>query len=133
MAGDKYYNAERARQAQFKKSEEALKKNYKQSTDDDTIFEYLNKLRPEDSTREYNEVEHYKKGGMTKSQKKIQKAYLGRAIRQPTETDNEFKIRHEYHTPFSDDYFKGQQKAKGGIAKGCGKVMGDRRKVTKMY
>ena len=82
MAGDKYYNAERARQAQFKKSEEALKKNYKQSTDDDTIFEYLNKLRPEDSTREYNEVEHYKGGG---------------------------------------------------IAKGCGKVMGDRRKVTKMY
>jgi hypothetical protein len=82
MAGNKYYNAERARQAQFKKSEEALKKNYKQSTDDDTIFEYLNKLHPEDSTREYNEVEHYKGGG---------------------------------------------------IAKGCGKVMGDRRKVTKMY
>jgi hypothetical protein len=82
MAGDKYYNAERARQAQFKKSEEAVKKNYKQATDNDTIFEYLNKLRPEDSTREYNEVEHYKGGG---------------------------------------------------IARGCGKVMGDRRKVTKMY
>jgi hypothetical protein len=46
-----------------------------------------------------------KKGGMTKSQKKIQKAYLGKAIRQPTETDNEFKIRHENHTPFSDKYY----------------------------
>jgi len=57
------------------------------------------------------------------------KAYTGKAIRQPTETSNEFKIRHEYHTPF-----KGPQKAKrGGIAKGCGKVMNDRRKKTKMY
>ncbi len=41
--------------------------------------------------------------------KKIQKAYLGRAVRQPTETDTEFEIRHEYHTPF-----KGPQKAKYG-------------------
>jgi DNA polymerase III delta prime subunit len=82
MAGDKYYKAERARQAQFKKSEEAMNKKYKQVTDDETVFEYLNKLRPEDSTREYNEVEHYKGGG---------------------------------------------------IAKGCGKVMKDRKKVTKMY
>jgi hypothetical protein len=82
MAGDKYYNAERARQAQFKKSEEAMDKNYRKVTDDATIFEYLNKLRPEDSTREYNQVEHYKGGG---------------------------------------------------IAKGCGKVMKDRKKVTKMY
>ena len=36
---------------------------------------------------------------------KIKKAYLGKAIRQPTETDNEFKIRHENHTPFSDKYY----------------------------
>jgi hypothetical protein len=32
----------------------------------------------------------------------VQKAYLGKAVRQPTETDNEFKIRHEMHTPFMD-------------------------------
>ena len=32
----------------------------------------------------------------------VQKAYLGKAIRQPTETDNEFKIRHEMHAPFMD-------------------------------
>lgn len=45
------------------------------------------------------------KGGMTKSKKKIIKAYTGRAVRQPTETDTEFKIRHENHTPFSDKYY----------------------------
>jgi hypothetical protein len=28
---------------------------------------------------------------------------------------------------------KREKKAKGGIAKGCGKVMNDRRKVTKKY
>ena len=30
------------------------------------------------------------------------KAYTGRAVRQPTETDTEFAIRHEYHTPFGE-------------------------------
>jgi hypothetical protein len=76
MAGDKYYKAERAKQAQFKKSEEAMNKKYKQVTDDETVFEYLNKIRPEDSTREYNEVEHYKKGGKIK----IKKAFMGLAV-----------------------------------------------------
>jgi hypothetical protein len=47
--------------------------------------------------------------------KKIQKAYTGRAVRQPTETDTEFKIRHEYHTPF-----KGPQKASLGALIGIG-------------
>ena len=83
MAGEKYYNAERARQAQFKKLEEERNKKYKQFTEEETAFEYLNALHPEDSTREYNPVEHRKGGGF--------------------------------------------------IAKGCGKVMGERRKVTKMY
>jgi hypothetical protein len=32
----------------------------------------------------------------------VQNAYLGRAIKQPTETENEFKIRHEMHSPFMD-------------------------------
>lgn len=82
MAGDKYYKAARAEQAQFKKLEELRNKKYKEMTDEESAFEYLNALHPEDSTREYNPVEHYKGGG---------------------------------------------------IAKGCGKVMGDRRKVTKMY
>jgi hypothetical protein len=41
--------------------------------------------------------------------KKPVKAYTGRAVRQPTETDTEFEIRHEYHTPF-----KGPQKAYTG-------------------
>lgn len=151
MAGEKYYKAERERQKKFLESEKALEENYKKVRKEESDFEYLNSLFREDSTREYNPVEHYKKGGINKPQKKIQKAYLGRAIRQPTETDNEFKIRHEYHTPFSDEYFKGPQKAQEGglmnqphlnymgaakgkfIAKGCGKVMSDRRKKTKMY
>lgn len=45
------------------------------------------------------------------------KAYTGIAIRQPTETNNEFEIRHEYHTPF-----KGPQKAnEGKLMKGKSK------------
>jgi hypothetical protein len=39
----------------------------------------------------------------------VQNAYLGRAVKQPSETENEFQIRHEYHTPF-----KGPQKARVG-------------------
>lgn len=32
----------------------------------------------------------------------VQNAYLGRAVKQSTETENEFKIRHEMHSPFMD-------------------------------
>jgi hypothetical protein len=39
----------------------------------------------------------------------VQNTYLGRAIKQPSETEREFQIRHEYHTPF-----KGPQKAYEG-------------------
>ena len=46
MAGDKYYKAERARQAKFREAEKYAR------------------LFPEDSTREYNPVEHYKDGGL---------------------------------------------------------------------
>ena len=54
--------------------------------------------------------------------KKVQKAYLGKAIRQPTETDKEFEMRHEYHTPF-----KGPQKANLGglIGLGADKLLKD--------
>ena len=79
---NKYYNSERARQARFRKSEEDMNKKYREMTDEESAFEYLNSLHPEDSTREYNPVEHFKNGG---------------------------------------------------IAKGCGKVMSNRRKVTKYY
>jgi len=79
---NKYYNAERARQARFRKSEEDMNKKYREMTDEESAFEYLNSLHPEDSTREYNPVEHFKNGG---------------------------------------------------IARGCGKVMSNRRKVTKFY
>lgn len=33
--------------------------------------------------------------------KKILKAYTGKAVRQPSETNKEFEMRHEYHTPFA--------------------------------
>jgi len=32
----------------------------------------------------------------------VQNAYLGKAIKQPSETNAEFKIRHEMHSPFMD-------------------------------
>jgi hypothetical protein len=79
---NKYYKEERARQARFKKSEEEMNRKYKEMTDEESAFEYLNSLHPEDSTREYNPVEHFKNGG---------------------------------------------------IARGCGAVMSNRRKVTKYY
>ena len=61
---NKYYKEERARQARFKKSEEEMNKKYKEMTDEESEFEYLNSLHPEDSTREYNPVEHYADGGL---------------------------------------------------------------------
>ena len=64
MSGDKYYKQERARQARFKKSEEEMNKRVKEIDRELTEFEYLNSLHPEDSTREYNPVEHYKGGGL---------------------------------------------------------------------
>jgi hypothetical protein len=64
MSGDKYYKQERARQARFKKSEEEMNKRVKEIDDEQTAFDYLNSIRPEDSTREYNPVEYYKDGGL---------------------------------------------------------------------
>ena len=61
---NKYYKQERARQAQFKKSEEDLDKRYREELEKEREFEYLNSLHPEDSTREYNPVEHYASGGL---------------------------------------------------------------------
>ena len=64
MSGEKFYKQERARQARFKKSEEEMNKKVKKIDDEATEFEYLNSIRQEDSTRPYNPVEHYKKGGL---------------------------------------------------------------------
>ena len=61
---NKYYKEERARQAQFKKSEEEMDRLYKEKLEKEREFEYLNSLFREDSTREYNPVEHYKDGGL---------------------------------------------------------------------
>ena len=61
---NKSYEKERARQAQFKKSEEEMDRLYKKKLEKEREFEYLNSLFREDSTREYNPVEHYKDGGL---------------------------------------------------------------------
>ena len=80
--------------------------------------EFMDKSKAHESkeskAQEARETRLEKKGYVeTKSgkMKKVQKAYTGRAVRQPTETDTEFEIRHEYHTPF-----KGPQKAFKGLA-----------------
>ena len=64
MAGDKYYKAEKARQKKFREAEKKMDENYKKVRREESEFEYLNSLFPEDSTREYNPVEHYKDGGL---------------------------------------------------------------------
>jgi hypothetical protein len=64
MSNEKYYKEERKRQDKFKNSEKDLDKRYKEIIEKERDFEYLNMIRPEDSTREYNPVEHYKEGGL---------------------------------------------------------------------
>jgi hypothetical protein len=64
--GDKYYKQERARQKKFKESEKKMEDKYKKIRQEESKFEYLNSLFPEDSTREYNPVEYYKDGGLVK-------------------------------------------------------------------
>jgi hypothetical protein len=43
-----------------------------------------------------------------KKKNKVIKAYTGKAIRQPSETNKEFEMRHEYHTATKGmkDYYK---------------------------
>ena len=78
-SGDKYYKLEKERHSNFKKSEKNLDKKYKQIIEKEREFDYINSIRPEDSTVE----------------------------------------------PMN---FK-----KGGIARGCGAIMSNRRKTTKYY
>jgi hypothetical protein len=64
MAGDKYYKQAKEEQRKFLESEKKLKENYKKVRKEESEFEYLNSIRPEDSTEEYNPVEYYKDGGL---------------------------------------------------------------------
>jgi hypothetical protein len=61
--GDKYYKQEQARQKKFKESEKELDKKYKQILEKEREFDYLNSIRPEDSTVE---PMNFKKGGLVK-------------------------------------------------------------------
>jgi RIO-like serine/threonine protein kinase len=64
MAGDKYYKQAKEEQRKFLESEEEIDRLYKEKLEKEREFEYLNSLFREDSTREYNPVEHYKDGGL---------------------------------------------------------------------
>jgi RIO-like serine/threonine protein kinase len=64
MAGDKYYKQAKEEQRKFLESEEEMDRLYKEKLEKEREFEYLNSLFREDSTREYNPVEHYKDGGL---------------------------------------------------------------------
>ena len=64
MPGDKYYKEERLRQKKFKESEKKLDENYKKVSKEEMDAEKYARIFPVDSTREYNPVEHYKKGGL---------------------------------------------------------------------
>lgn len=52
------------KQKKFKESEKKLDENYKKVSQEEMDAEKYARLFLEDSTREYNPVEHYKKGGM---------------------------------------------------------------------
>ena len=64
MAGDKYYRAEKARQAKARQAEKELDENYKREMEKEMDLEKYSRLFPEDSTTEYNPVEHYSHGGL---------------------------------------------------------------------
>ena len=72
--------------------------------------------------------------------KGVEKAYLGKAVKQPTETKKEFETRHAYHTPFmkKPKGFKGggadfgaTERAAERASRGYGSTAGpDRSKVS---
>jgi hypothetical protein len=64
MSGEKYYKQAKEKQKKFKESENKLNENYKKVIQEEMDAEKYARLFPEDSTREYNPVEHYKSGGL---------------------------------------------------------------------
>ena len=62
-SGDKYYKIEKERHSNFKKSEKNLDKKYKEIIEKEREFDYLNSIRPEDSTVE---PMNFKNGGLVK-------------------------------------------------------------------
>jgi len=64
MSNEKYYKQAREKQKKFKEAEKKLDENYKKVLEQEQESEKYARLFPEDSTREYNPVEHYKEGGL---------------------------------------------------------------------
>jgi hypothetical protein len=71
--GEKYYKQAKEKQTKFKESEKKLNENYNKKREEEREFEYINSLHREDSTREYNPVEHYKNGGLIKGKPRLAK------------------------------------------------------------
>jgi len=61
MSGEKFYKQERARQKKFREAEEKMNKRVKEIDDEQTEFDYLNSIRPEDSTAD---PMNFKDGGL---------------------------------------------------------------------
>ena len=60
LYGDKQYKLERKRHDNFSKSEKELDKKYKEIQEKERDFDYMNSIRPEDSTVE----SEFAKGGL---------------------------------------------------------------------
>jgi hypothetical protein len=61
---DKAAKEAEEKQKKFREEEKKLEENYKKVRKEESDSDKYARLFPEDSTREYNPVEHYKKGGL---------------------------------------------------------------------
>ena len=61
---DKASKEAEEKQKKFREEEKKLEENYKKVREEESDSDKYARLFPEDSTREYNPVEHYKKGGL---------------------------------------------------------------------
>ena len=61
---DKAAKEAEEKQKKFREEEKKLEENYKKVREEESDSDKYARLFPEDSTREYNPVEHYKKGGL---------------------------------------------------------------------
>ena len=125
ISGDKYYKLERKKQQSFKNSEKTLDKKYKQIIAEESRQEALNRLHPEDSTAE----SEFAKGGKVGLWANINRRKKLGISRPKSKTT----ISKKAYANMKAGFPKRKKMQKGGIARGCGAVMSNRRKFTKVY
>ena len=123
--GNKYYKAERENQAKHRKSEKQLTENYKKSIEEESRQEGLNRMHPEDSTVE-SEFAKGGKVGLWANINRRKKLGISRPKSKST-------ISKKAYANMKAGFPKRKKMQKGGIARGCGAVMSNRRKFTKVY